>query len=80
VSVVHVWAYPAAGSPIFVGASTMNVSRPDVGAYFGDGRFSSSGYSLQGNLPAGSYTLVVFAFSTASGSFNQAAAVPITVR
>lgn len=80
VNVVHVWAYPSAGSPIFVGATTLNVPRPDVAAHFGGAHFTSSGYSLQGSLPPGSYTLVVFAFSTVSGSFNQAAAVPITVR
>jgi hypothetical protein len=77
---VHVWAYPSNGaSPVFVGATGMNVARPDVGAHFGDARFST-GFSLQGSLPPGAYTLVVFAFSTVTGSFNQAAAVPISVQ
>jgi hypothetical protein len=81
VAVLHVWAYPLSGAaPVFVGATTPNVTRPDVGAYFGSGRFSSSGYSLQGNLPPGAYKLVVFAFSTVTGTFNQAAAVVFTVQ
>jgi hypothetical protein len=80
VAAVHVWAYPSSGAPIFVGAAGPTVWRPDVAAHFGDGRWGASGYSLQGTLPPGAYTLVVFAFSTVTGSFNQAAAVPITVR
>jgi hypothetical protein len=80
-SVVHVWAYPVTGAPpIFVGAALVNNSRPDVGAHFGHSRFSTAGYSLQGNLPGGTYNLVVFAFSTVSGTFNQAAVVPIVVQ
>jgi hypothetical protein len=80
VSVVHVWAIRPNGEGVWVGATTMNVSRPDVGQHFGDARFSSSGYSLQGSLPPGPYTLVVFASSTVTGDFNQAAAIPITVQ
>ena len=81
VAALHVWAYPASGAaPVFVGATGMNVSRPDVGAYFGDPRFNGSGFALQGNLPPGGYTLVVFAWSTATATFNQTASIPITVQ
>ena len=77
VSALHVWAYPTAGgSPIFVGATTTGGSRPDVGSHFGAARFGTSGYSLAGNLPSGQCTLVVFAFSTVTGTLNQAAVVP----
>jgi hypothetical protein len=80
VSVLHVWAYPAAGgNPLFVGAVQPNYPRLDVAAYFGDARFGASGYIFQGNLPPGDYYLVVFAFSTVAGSFNQAAVVRIRV-
>ena len=30
VDAVHVWAYPAAGNPVFLGAATYGLSRPDV--------------------------------------------------
>ena len=32
---VHVYAHPAAGSPVFLGAATYGVSRPDIGASLG---------------------------------------------
>jgi hypothetical protein len=77
---IHVWAYPVAGgSPIFVGAASLGVSRPDVAAYLGSARFGPSGYFLQGTLPRGQYYLVVFAHSNLALSFNQAAVVTITV-
>jgi hypothetical protein len=83
VSAIHVWAYPVAGgSPVFVGATTAGGPggwRPDVAAYFGDSRFGASGYYLQGTLPPGEYNLVVFAFSTVAGTFNQAAVIRIRV-
>ena len=80
VAVVHAWAYPLSGAaPIFVGAASVGGSRPDVGAVFGHERFASSAYILQGSLPPGEYNLVVFAFSTLTGTFNQAALVHIRV-
>jgi hypothetical protein len=80
VDAIHVYGYPAAGgNPIFVGVGTLGAFRPDVGAYFGDARFSSSGYFLQGTLPRGQYYLVVFAHSTVTHTFNQAAVVFINV-
>jgi hypothetical protein len=80
VSVLHAWAYPVAGgSPVFVGAVAPNQWRSDVAAFFGQNRFGGSGYILQGSLPPGDYFLVVFAFSTVTGTFNQAAVVRIRV-
>jgi hypothetical protein len=78
-----VWAYPVAGgNPIFVGTATLGQSRPDVGAAFGHSRFNTAGYNLEvnGALPPGSYNLVVFAFSTVAGAFNNAAVVTIYVQ
>jgi hypothetical protein len=50
-----------------------------VGTAFGNARFASSGYTLAGTLPAGSYDLAVFAHSTVTGTFNNSKAVRITV-
>jgi hypothetical protein len=80
VDAVHVWAFPTSGaSPIFVGAATLGIARPDVGAYLGNGRFSSSGYALMGSLPPGTYDLRVYAFSNVAGTFNNSTAKRITV-
>jgi hypothetical protein len=80
VDAVHVWAYPTTGAaPMFVGAATLGVSRPDVGAAFGSSRFGVSGYTLAGTLPGGSYDLAVFAHSTVTGTFNNSSSVRITV-
>jgi hypothetical protein len=80
VDAVHVWAYPAGGgAPVWVGACAVNQMRPDVGAVFGT-QFRTGGYTLAGRLSPGTYSLVVFAHSTVSGSFNNAITVPLTVR
>jgi hypothetical protein len=82
VDAVHVWAYPNPGSgqaPRWVGAAAVGASRPDVAGLFG-ARALRSGYNLIGTLPPGVYDLVVFAHSTAAGTFNNAQAVRITVR
>ena len=65
VDAIHVWAYPAAGgSPVFLGANAVWVSRPDVGAIFGSA-FTPSGFNIRtGQLASGSWNLVVFARST----------------
>jgi YVTN family beta-propeller protein len=70
VDAVHVWAYPdGATSPIFLGAAQTGGARPDVAAYMGSA-FARSGFHLANAwLPPGSYTLVVFARSTATGQF-----------
>jgi len=80
VDAVHVWAYPAAGgSPVFLGANAVWVSRPDVGAIFG-GAFTPSGFNVATSaLGPGSWNLVVFARSTATGTFSQSVLVPIHV-
>ncbi len=79
VDAVQIWAYPAAGAPIFLGTPA-GVSRPDVAAALGDPRFGPSGYSLAVNsLPRGAYTIVVFAHSVVTGGFSIVRTVPITV-
>jgi hypothetical protein len=73
VDTVHVWAYPAeGGDPIFVGAAAFGGKRPDVAAVYGD-RFRESGYGIRLDaLPAGTYDIAVFAYSTVLGHFVPA--------
>jgi hypothetical protein len=80
VQTVHVWAFPASGAaPSFVGAVGLTRSRPDVAALFGDA-FLQSGYRIDAvALPPGSYTLVAYALSAATGTFNDFATARITV-
>ncbi len=70
VDAVHIWAYPDGGSgPLFVGAAQTGIARSDVGAYLGSA-FATSGFQLANAwLPPGSYTLAVFARSSATGQF-----------
>ena len=79
VDAVHVWAYPTDGSaPIPVGAATVGLPRPDVGAAYG-ARFTNSGFNLQGTLPIGTYTLVVFARSSVVNAFNNVFVISVRV-
>ena len=79
VDAVHVWAYPASGSPLFVGVASYGGSRPDVGAFFGS-QFTDSAFDMTvTGLPIGTYTLVTFAHSTITGTFNQSRSVTVTV-
>jgi hypothetical protein len=80
VDAVHVWAYPTNGSaPILVGAAQVGLARPDVGAVFGPARFTNSGFNVQGTLPIGTYTLVVFARSSVVNAFNNVFVIPVRV-
>ena len=72
VDAIHVWAYPQGGTtaPIFVGAATLGLPRPDVASLFG-ARFAPSGFALTvHDLLPGSYLLVAYARSTATGTFT----------
>ena len=72
VDVIHVWAFPTfGGSPTFLGQARHGVMRPDVGAFFGDSRFSQSGFDITASLPApGVYDIVAYARSTVTGQFS----------
>jgi hypothetical protein len=76
-----VWAFPASGAaPIFVGVAQYGVSRPDVAAAFGSSRFTSSGFELRvRGLAGGTYRLDAFAHRTASGAFDLARSVMVTM-
>ena len=81
VDAIHVWAIPANGTANrFLGVAGYGNSRPDVGAAFGS-RFTPSGFSLNtAALPAGTYTIAVYAHSSVSGSFDNMRAITVTVR
>jgi hypothetical protein len=79
VDAVHVWAYPTDGStPIFVGAGTLGLSRPDVSAAFG-ARYNGGGFNVQGTLPPGHYTIVVYARSSVANLFNNVFVITVRV-
>ena len=81
IDVLHVWAHPVDGSAArFVGVAAYGGTRPDVAKIFGN-RFLKSGFSigLQG-VPAGTYDVVVYGFSLATGKFSVAGSVRVTVR
>ncbi len=80
VDAVHVYATPAGGAAVFLGAATYGQSRPDVGTAHGS-RFTPSGYTLTAPsaLPPGAYTITVYAHSTAAGTFNATASVAVTL-
>jgi len=78
IDAVHVWAYPVSGAPpVFIGAASYGVSRPDVAAAFGS-RFTASGFTITASLPPGGYTLAIFARSLATLQF-AAQTVPVAV-
>ena len=79
---VDVWAFPSSGRPpIFLGSATLGGSRPDVAALFSHSRFTPCGYTLSvTDLAVGHYTLVVYARSTVTGTFNNHTSASITVQ
>jgi hypothetical protein len=87
VDALHVYAYPNPGSgqaPIFLGVATQGFARQDVADLYGS-RFLNSGYALTfsrsgAGLAPGIYNLVVWAHSTATGSFNNNAVVRVTLQ
>jgi hypothetical protein len=81
VDALHVYAFPTSsgGAPTFLGAATLGVSRPDIGAIFGS-QFTRSGYALNAPaLPPDTYDVYAFSRSTVSGTFNFARVARITV-
>jgi hypothetical protein len=79
VDTVHVWAYPATGSPQFVGVASYGQSRSDVGTAFGP-QFTNAGFALSvTGLSPGTYTLAAFAHSIQTGTFSQSQTARITI-
>jgi uncharacterized protein (DUF2141 family) len=82
IDAVHVWAYPADGTPaIFAGAATYGLARPDVAAAFGgNALFTNSGYSLRlQHLNPGKYNVVVFAHRIGAPSFDVVKVITLDV-
>jgi hypothetical protein len=83
IDTLHIWMYPNPGSgapPVFLGTSATGVARPDVGAAFG-ANFSFAGYNaVVPALVPGVYDIVVFGHSSATGTFENASVVRVTVR
>jgi hypothetical protein len=83
VDLINVWAIPQQGSstPVWVGSSPTGGARPDVSALLGgSSQWSTSGFTVTGTLRAGNYTLVVYAHSAVTGTFNDVRTVNITVQ
>lgn len=79
VDMVRVSARRAGGSTIPLGNATLGIVRADVGAYF-DQQPLAAGYEINvSGLPAGTYTLIAEARYTATGLFERAASVQVTV-
>jgi alpha-tubulin suppressor-like RCC1 family protein len=79
VDAIHVWAYPSAGPPVFLGVAAYGSARGDIGAAFG-AQFTSSGFGLTvSGLTPGAYTVTAFAHSAVTGTFNQARSTTVTV-
>jgi uncharacterized repeat protein (TIGR03803 family) len=70
VDAIHVYAFGAGGSSMFLGVAAYGQPRTDVGTAYG-AQFTNSGFSLTTSAPLapGTYTLVVYARSTVSGTF-----------
>ncbi len=65
---VHVWAFPTSGAAAtFLGSAPYGAMRSDVGAAFGNARFAPSGFNLTAQLPAGTYDIAAFPYSTLTG-------------
>jgi hypothetical protein len=80
IAAVHIWAFPSAGgAPIFAGAATLGVSRPDIANLFGSS-FGSSGFNAPITLPPGTYDLSVYGLSAVTGTFNVVRSVHVVVQ
>ena len=80
VSQVQAYAYPASGSPIFLGTASYGSARSDVAAIYGS-RFLNSGYTMTvSNLtPGASYQISVFAKSTVTNAFATSKSINVTI-
>ena len=79
---MHAYVYLHGATPQFLGApSTVAGSRPDLGAWLQASRFSDSGWGLTvGGLPVGTHLLVVYPYSSVTGSFAPALLRWVTVQ
>ncbi len=81
VDFVDVWAFPnPGGSAVFLGSATVGGVRSDVAQQYGS-QYAASGFGLSVPplLPAGAYTLRVFAHQASTNTWAAARDVPIVV-
>jgi subtilisin len=80
IDAVHVYAVPTTGSaPIFLGAAALGQERPDVSQVYGD-EFRESGFTLSAPaLTSGTYTIIAYARSDVSLTFETSRSVVVTV-
>jgi hypothetical protein len=89
VDTLHIYAFrnpqtPGGGTAIFLGVAAIGITRSDVASLYG-ARFADSGYRLDvaaaaAGLTPGVYNIVVWAHSTATGSFNNVAVVRVRIQ
>ena len=80
VAAVHVWAFNhAGGNPVFLGSANLNQPRPDISNHYSNAQFSSSGYGLSAQLPAGAWMIRVSMLSAVAGTFNLMSETNVTV-
>lgn len=79
VDMIHVVAIRPDGTTLALGNATYGASRPDVAQYFDQPALAPGFEMTVTGLPAGSYTLVAEARSTATGLFERSASVALTV-
>lgn len=81
---VHVWARPRGrpdATPVFLGAATQGLERPDVGAVYG-AQFDNAGFSLSVSaaLDSGEYELAVYTWNSRTAAWSAARTVVIQLR
>ena len=76
---VHAWA-TVEGTPVFVGAATLGLSRPDVAARYG-AQFATAGYVVPvTGLPPGTHLVTIYAWSVHTARWEIARVVTVTVQ
>jgi hypothetical protein len=71
VDAVALYRMPAGGGTITnLGTATYGISQPSVGTQYGS-RFTNSGYSKSITVPAGQWTIIVYAHSTVNGVWKS---------
>jgi hypothetical protein len=85
--VLYAFHNPGSGEPaIFLGyADYGNIPRPDVGQFYGNDRYTPSGYFFivdraAMGLGTGEYNIVPIAHSTATGTYNNLAIVRVILQ
>jgi subtilisin family serine protease len=82
---VHIWAFPEGqllnfGAGTFLGSATMGISNSTALSLYG-AQFEHSGFELNVTkvLSSGNYTLIAFARSTITGTYNNRFDVEVTI-